>query len=86
MSDIAELPKKGYAVIRCVDKTVVAKMQDFPVCDRAVMYRKGDLVSFMPMLPDEIVGTPSLFTKLLESAGYKVTIAHGNPDNIPSSA
>lgn len=37
------------------------------------MYRRGDEVSFMPLQPDEIVGTPSLFTLMLERAGYRVS-------------
>ena len=67
------LPKNGYAVVRCVDKVVVALMNDFPNCDRALMYRRGDMVSFMPLKPDEIIGTPTLFTQLLEKAGYHIT-------------
>ncbi|MFE8049286.1 hypothetical protein [Brenneria goodwinii] len=67
-----KLPATGYAVIRCRDKVVVAKFMEFPDCERALMYRNGDLVSFMPLQPNEIIGTPTLFTQMLEKAGYRV--------------
>lgn len=74
MEEVIDLPSKGYAVIRCHDGVIVAKLQSFPEeCDRALMYRRGDLVSFMPLQGDEIIGTPSLFTQMLERAGYRVT-------------
>ncbi|WP_213993840.1 hypothetical protein [Sodalis sp. dw_96] len=68
-----DLPESGYAVVRCVDKTVVATFADFPDCERSVMYRHGTGTSFLPLRQDEVIGTPSLFTKMLEKAGYKVT-------------
>lgn len=68
-----ELPKKGYAVIRCHDGVIVARLHSFPECERALMYRRGDEVSFMPLQEDEIVGTPTLFTQMLERAGYRVS-------------
>lgn len=37
------------------------------------MYRRGSMVSFMPLQDDEIIGTPTLFTQMLERAGYRVT-------------
>lgn len=37
------------------------------------MYRRGGQVSFMPIQDDEIIGTPSLFTQMLERAGYRVS-------------
>ncbi|PWC10681.1 hypothetical protein B4923_16310 [Brenneria roseae subsp. americana] len=67
-----ELPPVGYAVIRCCDRIIVAKLTSFPVCDRALMYRNNDVVSFMPLQHDEIIGTPTLFTQMLEKAGYRV--------------
>lgn len=67
-----ELPSKGYAVIRCHDGVIVARLHSFPDCGRALMYRRGDEVSFMPLQDDEIVGTPTLFTQMLERAGYRV--------------
>ncbi|AUG99729.1 hypothetical protein CWC46_14335 [Prodigiosinella confusarubida] len=76
-----QLPATGYAVVRCRDQVVVAKFMDFPDCDRALMYRSGDMVSFMPLQHDEIVGTPSLFMQMLEKAGYRITSTSGN---IPS--
>lgn len=66
-----ELPSKGYAVIRCHDGVIVARLHSFPECERAVMYRRGDEVSFMPLQENEIVGTPTLFTQMLERAGYR---------------
>ena len=40
------------------------------------MYRRGDTVSFMPLQPDEIVGTLSLFSQMIERAkaggGYQI--------------
>lgn len=71
MGQKEELPKKGYAVIRCHDGVIVARLQSFPECERALMYRRGDEVSFMPLQEDEIVGTPTLFTEMLERAGYR---------------
>lgn len=68
-----EFPKKGYAVIRCHDGVIVARLHSFPECDRALMYRRGDEVSFMPLHEGEIVGNLSLFTKMLEKAGYRVS-------------
>jgi hypothetical protein len=68
-----ELPKKGYAVIRCHDGVIVARLHSFPESERALMYRRGDEVSFMPLQEDEIVGTPTLFTQMLERAGYRVS-------------
>lgn len=62
------MPDQGYAVIRCDDGVIVARLPSFPVCERAIMYRRGDMVSFMPLQPGEIVGTPSLFAQMLEMA------------------
>lgn len=73
MKQKEELPSKGYAVIRCHDGAIVAKLHSFPDCGRALMYRCGDEVSFMPLREDEIVGTPTLLTKMLEKAGYRVS-------------
>jgi len=68
-----EFPSKGYAVIRCHDGVIVARLHSFPESERALMYRRGDEVSFMPLQEDEIVGTPTLFTQMLERAGYRVS-------------
>lgn len=68
-----KVPATGYSVIRNRDNTIVAKFDEFPDCERALMYRCGDVVSFMPLEPDEIVGSLSLFTLMLERAGYRVT-------------
>lgn len=67
-----KLSKKGYAVIRCHDGVIVARLRSFPESDRALMYRRGDEVSFVLLQDDEIVGTPTLFTQMLEKAGYRV--------------
>lgn len=77
-----KLPAGGYVVVRCADRAVVAAFDEFPVCERALMYRRGDLVSFMPLQVDEIIGTPRLLTQLLQKAGYIITCS----DNIKSSA
>ncbi|POU74096.1 hypothetical protein C3387_20565 [Leclercia sp. LSNIH6] len=74
MKQKEEFPKKGYAVIRCHDGVIVARLHSFPECDRALMYRRGDVVSFTPLLDDEIVGSPTLFTQMLERAGYRVSL------------
>ncbi|HDG5161907.1 MULTISPECIES: hypothetical protein [Klebsiella pneumoniae complex] len=70
------MPNTGYAIIRCDDGVIVARLTSFPVCERALMYRRGDIVSFMPLQPDEIVGTLSLFSQMIEKArsgvGYHV--------------
>lgn len=63
-----EMPNTGYAIIRCDDGVIVARLTSFPVCERALMYRRGDTVSFMPLQPDEIVGTLSLFSQMIEKA------------------
>ena len=73
MKEKLKLPKKGYAVIRCHDGVIVARLQSFPECERALMYRRGSMVSFMPLQDYEIIGTPTLFTQMLERAGFRVT-------------
>lgn len=76
MSKKQEMPNTGYAIIRCDDGVIVARLTSFPVCERALMYRRGGTVSFMPLQPDEIVGTLSLFSQMIEKAksgvGYQV--------------
>ncbi len=76
MSKKQEMPNTGYAIIRCDDGVIVARLTSFPVCERALMYRRGDTVSFMPLQPDEIVGTLYLFSQMIEKArsgiGYRV--------------
>lgn len=75
----------GYVVIRCDDGLIVARLTSFPVCERALMYRRGDTVSFMPLQPDEIVGTLSLFSQMIERAkaggGYQIP---PGSDTLPS--
>ena len=70
------MPDQGYVVIRCDDGVIVARLPLFPASERSLMYRRGDMVSFMPLQQDEIVGTPSLFAQMLEMAksrpGYLV--------------
>ena len=73
MKEKLKLPKKGYAVIRCHDGVIVARLQSFPECERALMYHRGSMVSFMPLQDNEIIGTPTLFTQMLERAGFRVT-------------
>lgn len=76
MGEKQEMPNTGYVVIRCDDGVIVARLRSFPVCERALMYRRGDTVSFMPLQHDEIVGTLSLFAQMVEKArsgdGYQV--------------
>lgn len=71
-----QMPNTGYVVIRCDDGVIVARLTSFPICERALMYRRGDAVSFMPLQPDEIVGTLSLFSQMIERAktggGYQI--------------
>lgn len=62
------MPDQGYVVIRCVDGVIVARLPSFPASERSLMYSRGDMVSFMPLQQDEIVGTPSLFAQMLEMA------------------
>jgi hypothetical protein len=66
-----DLPQTGFALIRCADRAVIACFENFPRCDRALMYRRGEMCSFMPLRDDEIVGSPSFFTMMLEKAGYR---------------
>ncbi|EBP0013997.1 hypothetical protein HX37_25465 [Salmonella enterica] len=68
-----DLPDSGFALIRCVDRAVIAYFGSFPSSERALMYRRGDEISFVPLHPDDIVGTPTLFTQMLEKAGYRIT-------------
>lgn len=64
----------AYAVIRWQDKTVVATFDYFPEsAARALMYRSGGVVSFMPLEDDVIVATPTLIMQMLERAGYRVS-------------
>lgn len=56
MEEKVELLNKGYAIIRCHDGVIVARLQSFPDCERALMYRRGSIVSFMPLQDDEIIG------------------------------
>jgi hypothetical protein len=65
------LPVTGFALVRCTDRAVVAYFENFPMCERALMYRKGMECSFMPLDEDDIVGKPSLFTEMLERAGFR---------------
>ncbi len=40
---------------------------------RILLYIENGLVkSEMPLLPNEIIGTPTLFNQLLERAGYRI--------------
>ena len=58
MKEKSRIAQKGYAVIRCHDGVIVARLQSFPECERALMYRRGSMVSFMPLQDNEIIGTP----------------------------
>ncbi|PWG70140.1 hypothetical protein DEM28_16815 [Enterobacter mori] len=66
-----KLPQKGYAVIRCHDGVIQARLHTFPEVERALMYRRGDEVSFTQLQRDEIVGTPTLFKQILKKTGYR---------------
>ncbi|CNL89381.1 Uncharacterised protein [Yersinia enterocolitica] len=66
------LPSRGYAVIRCHDRVIVAQMNEFPLCNKALLYRDGETFSFRPIKDDEIIGTPSFIMQLLERAGYTI--------------
>ena len=76
--EVKELSDKGYVIIRCQDGAIVARLNSFPENKRALMYRRGNRVSFMPLKDDEIIGTPSLFTQMLVKAGYRVISDCGN--------
>jgi len=83
-----EMPNTGYAVIRCDGGVIVARLRSFPVCERALMSRRGDTVSFMPLQHDEIVGILSLFAQMVEKASLVMVtsfrgvllISHSNSD------
>jgi len=66
------LPDTGYALIRCKDCEVVALFNSFMDGTRALLYRRGDEISFVPLQHDEIIGTRTLFTEMLEKAGYRI--------------
>nr|WP_239649116.1 hypothetical protein [Kosakonia radicincitans] len=55
------------------DDGVVVFTFDMPVNCKALLYRQGDVYSFRPISPSEIVGTPNLFMQMLERAGYRVS-------------
>lgn len=61
-----------YDLVRHEDGVVVLTF-DMPAQCKALLYRQGGKHSFRPMLPEEIVGTPNLFTQMLERAGYRVS-------------
>ncbi|HFI5584720.1 TPA: hypothetical protein ACGQTX_003003 [Raoultella ornithinolytica] len=65
MGEKQEMPNTGYVVIRCDDEVIVARLRSFPVCERALMYRRGEDILFMPVQKDEIIGTKELFYQLL---------------------
>lgn len=58
-----------YDLVRRADGVVVLTF-DMPARCKALLYRQGDKLSFRPMLPGEIVGTPNMFMQMLERAGY----------------
>lgn len=76
-----ELPATGYAVIRCADRALVAKFDSFPNAERALMYRRGEEVSFVSLQHDDIIGNPTMFTQMLEKAGYRTSTVS---DMLPS--
>ncbi len=47
------------------------------------MYRRGDTVSFMPLQPDEIVGTLS-FSQMIEKAKSELVTVFPGSVTIPS--
>jgi len=78
------LPDTGYALIRCTDCEVVALFNTFMDGSRALLYRRGDEISFVPLHPDELIGTPTLFTQMLEKAGYRVYLIDSCSDTLHS--
>jgi hypothetical protein len=72
MNELDESLINGYVIIRCNDGSIVARLQTFPESDRALMYRKGNVCSFIPLEDDEIVARPSLMIELMRRAGYRV--------------
>lgn len=72
MKQKEEIPSKGYAVIRFHDGVIVARLHSFPDRGRALMYRRGGELSFMPLQDDEMVGTRTLLRQILERAGFRV--------------
>lgn len=70
MKQNEELANNSYVVIRCHDGVIVARLHSFPESGRALMYKQGEKVSFMPLQDDDIVGSPALFTQMLTQAGY----------------
>lgn len=61
-----------YDLVRRDDGVVVLTL-DMPARCKALLYRDGDKLSFRPMLPEEIVGTPNFFMQILQRAGYRVS-------------
>ena len=61
-----------YDLVRRDDGVVVFTF-DMPTRSKVLLYRQGNIYSFRPMLPEEIVGTPNLFIQMLRRAGYQVS-------------
>lgn len=58
-----------YDLVRHTDGVVVLTF-DMPGQGKALLYRQGEIYSFRPMMPEEIIGTPNMFMQMLERAGY----------------
>lgn len=72
----------SYDVVRRDDGVVICSFE-MPDAGRALLYRNGDELTFSKVFADEIVGTPTLFTQMLERAGYRVSLLS---DIVPPSA
>lgn len=82
MSDSEALRKGWYDLVRRDDGQVMASYEYGPQ-DRVLFYRCGDNFSCRPMYPDELIGDLSMFTQMLEKAGYR---PFSLSDIVPSSA
>ncbi|WP_336286585.1 hypothetical protein [Cronobacter dublinensis] len=59
-----ELPDEGLVVVDCDSGEVVATMKNLPESERSLVYLHDKEYIFMPLLPDEIVASPTLIETL----------------------
>ncbi|EFJ3514919.1 TPA: hypothetical protein ACP4T9_001279 [Escherichia coli] len=64
MKKIKSTIKRKYALIRRDDLAVIVEMDHFPDSERAIMYRNGNKVIFLPMRASDIMGDDKLAEEL----------------------
>lgn len=61
-----------FDIVRRDDGEVVCSFE-MPAEARALLYQKDEGIIFSLIFPDEIIGTPTLFTQMLMKAGYRIS-------------